>query len=268
MTEVLFHPKDDRFVPTELAGSPWHSSVLHGGAPAGLLAYCLQRELATPGMQPARLSIDLLRPVPNAPLQVEIRPIRQGKRIALLEGRLLAEGSLVALATALFVKPEPVSLPAYAPVYADRMSGPEGLATVSFREILFGKSGNVPPGLHTTIQLRPVSELNEAGRGTAWISLPAQIIQGQENTPFMLAALASDFGNGVGQLNLGDSLGTINADIQLQLGRLPEGEWIGLDSEALLDETGVGQVLTTMHDQNGRIGQVSQTIMPMPGLGG
>jgi len=97
---------------------------------------------------------------------------------------------------------------------------------------------------------------------------PVAIIEGQSNSPFMLAALASDFGNGVGQLRLGGNLGTINADIVLQLSRLPEGEWVGIDSTALLDATGVGQVLTTLYDTRGRIGQVSQTIMPMgePGV--
>ena len=82
----------------------------------------------------------------------------------------------------------------------------------------------------------------------------------------MLAALASDFGNGVGQLNLGSETGTINADIQLMLSRPASGEWIGLQSEALMGSTGVGQVTTALFDTRGRIGQVVQTIMPMSDL--
>ncbi|MBA53280.1 MAG: hypothetical protein CMK89_02390 [Pseudomonadales bacterium] len=268
MPEVLFHVEDGFYLPTLLAGSPWHPDVLHGGAPAALLAYCFQRQITGPDMLPARLSIDLVRPVPRTPLNVTIQPVRQGKRIALLEANLMAGKNLVARATGLFVKSEPISLPDSAPRHSGLFPGPEGIDTVSFREVLFGNSETMPPGLHTTVQLRPASELNESGKGSAWISLPVPIIEGERNSPFMLAALASDFGNGVGQLSLGDNIGTINADVQLQLGRLPVGEWIGLDSEALLDETGVGQVLTVMHDVQGRVGQVSQTIMPMMGFGG
>ncbi|RLT92540.1 thioesterase family protein [Ketobacter sp.] len=268
MTAVLFEVQGNDFVPTPLAGSPWHPEVLHGGAPAGLLAHCLEQQVAGLQLLPARLSIDLIRPVPGTPLQVEVSPVRAGKRIALLQAKLTAGGSLVAVASGLFVKPEPLPLPAYAPRHQATLPSPDGLDTVSFGDILFGQSGNPPPGLHTTVQLRPISGLDETGRGSAWIRLPALVIDGQPNTPFMLAALAADFGNGVGQLSLGDQVGTINADIQLHLGRLPQGEWIGLQSEALLDETGVGQVLTVLHDGGGRVGQVTQTIMPMRGFGG
>lgn len=268
MAEVLFRTDGKHYVPTALAGSPWHPAVLHGGAPAGLLAHCLESQVLAANMQPARLSIDLLRPVPKAPLNISVRPIRSGNRIMLLEGSLEAGGNLVALATALFVKAEPVSLPEYAPVYTGKLSDPEGIGSVSFQDVLFGQSGNMPPGLHTAVELRPASELKETGKGSAWIALPLKIVEGQVNSPFMLAALAADFGNGVGQLKLGENTGTINADVQLQLSRLPKGEWIGLDSEAFMDESGVGQVLTVMHDVHGRIGQVSQTILPMMGFGG
>jgi len=266
--ETLFAVQGDTFIPTALAGSPWHPAMLHGGAPAGLLAYCLEREARLEGWQPAKLAIDLLRPVPKAPLGVSVSTRRKGNRIVHLEASLFSHDTVIAVANCLFIKPQELSLPAFAPRSNIEITPPDDLEAVSFRDILFGSGGSMPPGLHTTIQLRPVTALCGQGRGTAWIVLPVAIIEGQSNSPFMLAALASDFGNGVGQLRLGGNLGTINADIVLQLSRLPEGEWVGIDSTALLDATGVGQVLTTLYDTRGRIGQVSQTIMPMgePGV--
>lgn len=263
MNEVLFNVVGSTYVPTELAGSPWHPAMLHGGAPAGLLAHCLELEAAESGLHPARLSIDLLRPVPKAPLQVNIRPLRQGKRILLLEASLLAGDNLVALATALFVKPMPVQLPEYAPRADATLPPVDGLADISFSEILFANSEKLPPGLHTTVRLRPISRLQEQGSGQAWIELPVSVIEGRENTPFMLAALVADFSNGVGQLSLGKNTGTINADILLQLSRLPQGNWIGLDCTTLMAESGIGQVVATLYDSAGRIGQVNQTVMPM-----
>jgi len=263
VTEALFSIEGDSFLPSSLAGSPWHHDLLHGGAPAGLLAFCLEREALGLGLQPAKLSIDLLKPVPKSPLSVRVRTLRKGKRIMLLVASLMAGNNIVAEASCLLVKPQQIKLPDYACQDKQVIESPLALKEVSFQDILFGSSGYMPPGLHTTIQLRPVTPLAERGRGTAWILLPVPIVSGNSNTPFMLAALASDFGNGVGQLRLGENVGTINADIILQLSRLPEGEWIGLDSVALLDDMGVGQVNTTLHDVHGRIGQVSQTIMPM-----
>ena len=264
-TECLFTEDKSEFLPTALAGSPWHPGILHGGAPAALFAYCFEKGV-TPELVPARLSIDLLRPVPKAPLTVHTECVRRGKRIQLWQARMEAGGTLVALANALFVKQRPVQLPDYAPQIQPLNVSPDQLQDVCFGEILFSQAKNVPPGLHTCIRLRPVTPLQEKGRGAAWLSLPVDVIEARSTTPFMLAALASDFGNGVGQLNLGSETGTINADIQLMLSRPASGEWIGLQSEALMGSTGVGQVTTALFDTRGRIGQVVQTIMPMSDL--
>lgn len=262
-SEVLFHPDGDWFVPTALAGSPWHPALLHGGAPAGLLAHCLEQSVADPHLQPTRLTIDLIRPVPNAPLSVVLRRIRAGKRILLEEAQLQADGKTVAIATGLFVMPQAVTVPDHAPARAPLTPPPQQLEEVSFSDVLFANSGNMPPGLHTTISLRPISTLNESGRGLAWLSLPVPIVEGRMNSPFMRAALAADFSNGVGQLSLGNNLGMINADITLQLFRLPQGEWIGLDATTLVQPNGLGVVTADLHDSQGLCGLVSQTAMPM-----
>lgn len=260
--ESLFVRQGECFLPTTLAGSPWHSSILHGGAPAALLAYCFEVNVEA-GFSPARLSIDLLRPVPKAPLNVTLESIRQGKRIQLWQARLEADGVLVALANALFVQSHPVDLPEYAPQTPALNVLPDQLQDIQFGKLLFGQTNKAPPGLHTTVRIRPLTKLRETGQGCAWLSLPVPVIKGVVNTPFMLVALASDFGNGIGQLNLGNSTGTINADILLQLSRPAEGEWIALSSEAVMDPMGVGQVTSILYDIGGRIGQVVQTIMPM-----
>ncbi|NPU94115.1 MAG: thioesterase family protein [Gammaproteobacteria bacterium] len=263
MSEVLFHPDGDRFVPTALAGSPWHPALLHGGAPAGLLAHCLEQSVADPRLQPSRLTIDLIRPVPNAPLSVVLRRIRSGKRIVLEEAQLQAGGKTVAIATGLFVLPQAVTVPDYAPARLPLTPPPHQLQEVSFRDVLFANNDNMPPGLHTTIRLRPISTLAESGRGLAWLSLPAPVVEGCINSPFMRAALTADFSNGVGQLSLGNNVGMINADITLQLFRLPQGEWIGLDATTLVQPSGLGVVTADLHDCDGLCGLVSQTAMPM-----
>ncbi|HEX4938495.1 MAG TPA: thioesterase family protein [Candidatus Kapabacteria bacterium] len=262
MSEVLFQCDGDLYVPTALAGSPWHPALLHGGAPAGLLAHCLEQSVGDPRLQPSRLTIDLIRPVPNAPLSVVLRRIRSGKRIVLEEAQLQADGKTVAIATGLFVLPQSVTVPDYAPA-RQPLAPPHQLQEVSFRDVLFTNSDNMPPGLHTTVRMRPISSLHESGRGLAWLSLPASIVEGCSNSPFMRAALTSDFSNGVGQLSLGNNVGMINADITLQLFRLPQDEWIGLDATTLVHSGGVGVVTADLHDCHGLCGLVSQTVMPM-----
>ena len=262
--EVLFHPEADYFVPTSLAGSPWHPAMLHGGAPAGLLAYCLEQSVGNAALQPARLSLDLIRPVPSAPLQVVTRRIREGKRIVLEEGRLEAGGKTVAIATALFVQAQPVEIPETAPRRAPLEPLPHQLQPISFRDVFFTDNPDMPPGLHTTVALKPITHMTESGQGRAWLSLPVPVVAGHGNSPFMLAALMSDFCNGVGQLKLAANTGMINADIHLQLLRAPVGEWIGIDAQTLVQSGGIGMITAELHDLHGLIGQVNQTVMPTP----
>ena len=261
--EVLFECEGDCYLPTPLAGSPWHPALLHGGAPAALLAHCLEQSLSNVQLKPTRLTIDLMRPVPRSPLSVSLRTLRQGKRIELHEATLMAAGKVVALATGLFVLPQAITVPAYAPLQNSTLPVPESLPDTSFKDVLFAGALDLPPGLHTTVQLRAASPLCEQGQGKAWISLPATIVRGQDNSAFMLAALVADFSNGIGQLALGNNVGTINADLSLQLLRLPESNWIGLDARTLVQAEGIAMVQALMFDTKGLIGQVTQSAMPM-----
>ena len=262
--EVLFLHQGDHYLPTELAGSPWHPAMLHGGAPAALLAHCLQQSVANSALQPSRLTIDLMRPVPKAPLAVSIRTIRNGKRIVLQEATLSSGGVAVAMATGLFVQAGAVTVPDYAPVQSSTLPQPDTLTETSFREVLFAGNVDMPGGLHTTVSLRPASQLCEQGQGKAWLFLPVKVVENHQNTPFMLAALVADFSNGVGQLSLGNNTGMINADITLQLYRLPVSEWIGLDARTLVHTNGVAMVQAQMFDTQGMVGQVMQSVIPTP----
>lgn len=264
--EVLLERQHDAFLPTSLAGSPWHPDLLHGGAPAGLLAHCLEQRVADAQLLPARFTLELMRPVPSAPLRVAFQTLRSGKRIRLESATLMAGGKPVAMATALFVAPTPVSVPEYAPTAASTLPAVDSVREINFRDVLSMGGGEVPPGLHTTVRLRAVTPLREQGQGIAWMHLPVDIVAGAETTPFMRAALMSDFCNGVGQLALDRNIGMINADITMQLFRLPQSEWIGIEARTLVQPTGVGMVQAALYDTGGMIGQVMQTAMPTGGL--
>src|SRR5947199_377466 len=64
MSEALFVPEGERFLPTELCRGPWSPDAQHGGPPAALLARAVERLGGGDGMQVARLTVELLRPVP------------------------------------------------------------------------------------------------------------------------------------------------------------------------------------------------------------
>lgn len=93
------------------AAGPWDRRMQHGSAPASLVTWAAER-IATPiPMNIARITIDLMRPVPVAPLTIATDVLREGRKIQLCEVKLLADGVQVVGATVLKIKAQPQTLP-------------------------------------------------------------------------------------------------------------------------------------------------------------
>lgn len=268
MEGAIFIPDGDRFIPTDLARSPWGPHVLHGGPPAGLLARAVEHVSPHPALHVARLTIDLFRPVPKEPLRVATEFVREGHRIAVIEASLFAGDTEVSRATALLLRESDVQVPAaYLPPPAS-LPGPEGIPTTGLSAML---SQGAPAaalldpgtsGFHTTIEVRRVGGREPApGHGTAWIRIPVPLVAGEVMTPLVRVAATADFGNALGHIRAGESVGFINADISLYLHRVPVGEWICLDTQSAGQPHGIGLVESKVHDENGPVGRVVQALL-------
>jgi hypothetical protein len=268
MTDAIFIPEGDTFVPTDLARSPWSPRLLHGGPPAGLLARAIERANPDPGFHVTRLTIDLFRPVPKAPLNAETRLVREGKRILVAEASLFADGVEVCRASALLLRQSEVDMPeAHLPPSALH-PGPEGIPTTGLSTMMNRATGEAPVlpamgagGFHTTVEVRRVAGAPGTGRGTAWIRIPVPFVAGEETSALVRAAATSDFGNALGYIRPSEEIGFINADITLYLHRLPEGEWLCLESASSGQPHGLGLVETVVHDAQGPIGRVVQALI-------
>jgi acyl-CoA thioesterase len=275
---ALFERDGGRFLPTALCASPWGPVTIHGGATIGLLAWALESQVPD-GMLLARLTADLFRPVPRAPLEVAARTVRAGRRLRLLEASLYRDGeeiaraSALALATAAVVIPEAARIPA---------GWPPALAEARSREPVTGvqcipnrRHRQFPPGLHTAVPLKPAVWELGGGRGTTWVRLPVELIAGEPNSPLVRVATLADFSNGFAQLYLDSGAGFINADLTLNLHRLPAGEWLGIDALTRAQPNGIAIAEAELYDEEGLIGRVSQSNLTMAtpasagaGLGG
>ncbi|WP_162925701.1 acyl-CoA thioesterase domain-containing protein [Isoalcanivorax indicus] len=261
MTEVLFDRDGEVYLPTPASGSPWHPNMLHGGAVSGLFGFGVEQQAtAWPDFRLGRLTMDLLRPVPRAALKLSSRLRRDGGRLKALDLALHHDGKLVASASAVLQKAHAITLPAHAPTPAVPPPGPDGLAETGIQAMLDAKGLKIPRGLHSRVQLRPVTPWNESGQGTSWLNLPVTIVAGTPLTPLVRATLLSDLSNGVAQLNLGNATGTINADINLNLFRYPDSEWLAIQAQTQLQPTGLGLVQGTLFDTRGAIGYVTQVV--------
>jgi hypothetical protein len=258
MADALFLRDGESFVPTELARGPWSPDALHGGPVAALLAgLCEARPQAVP-MQPARLSVELLSPVPLRPLRAEARVLRGGRKVQLAQASLLGSSRELARATLLCVRRAELPLP----------------------DASFGGSATLPPGPETVPRTRPawdagVSAYHTDGvehrvvRGvwgrpgpcTDWIRLRVPVVAGETPSPLQRTAAAADFGNGISSALPFGEWRFINPDLTIHLQRLPEGEWVCLDAVTWPEGQGLGLAESELFDESGRVGRSLQSLL-------
>ena len=93
--DAIFRVDGTRVIPSPNAAGPLDPTMQHGSAPAALVAWAAEAIPAPQPMQVARLTIDLMRPVPLTPLTVETEILRAGRKMQVCEVRLLADGVTV-----------------------------------------------------------------------------------------------------------------------------------------------------------------------------
>src|SRR5687767_10306641 len=79
------------FVSSELTRGPWDPGSQHAGPPAALIGRAIEQD--TPdGWIVGRITFEILRPVPIAPLRVEVETLRPGRSVELVGAMLLDAG--------------------------------------------------------------------------------------------------------------------------------------------------------------------------------
>ncbi|MFK4145209.1 thioesterase family protein [Streptomyces sp. NPDC004065] len=248
-----------RFLPTAYTRGPWDAGSQHAGPPAALLGLAVeQREGARPDLRVARLTYEIMRPVPIRPLTVATRVLRAGRSVELVEAVLTPEGGREAMrATALLMKTAPDSVPQVSP--GRQVPGPEAAPAQEFFPVPWEQ------GYHTAMEARfAAGSFLEPGPATAWMRMRVPLVAGEEITPLSRVLTAADSGNGVSaELDFGRYV-FVNADLTVSLHRHPEGEWVCLDARTMVDGAGIGLAESALHDEKGPIGRGTQSLYVTP----
>ena len=245
----------ERFVPTAYARGPWDPNAQHGGAPAALLARAIEGHDPGPAMHVARLTIELLRPVPLSPISVRTRTIRPGKKVQLVEASVFSDETEVARGTGLRLREKPLEVPPSDAV-AERLAGREGLALMPFDRISDTSFAD------TMEIVAVVGDPGLSGPGTAWFRLRVPIVAGEPISPLQRVAAAADFGNGISSVvDWEQGWRFINPDLTVYVHRYPVGEWVALEATTHPGSVGVGIAEAALYDDDGRIGRSVQSLL-------
>jgi len=259
MTEAIFIPEGTMFVPTKVAASPWAERFQHGGPPAGLLTRAIERHAPDPELQLARLTVDLFRPVPMAPLEVRAHTVREGKRIHVVEAGLFADGVEVARAVGLLLRTS--DHPNVTAVRLEPPPGPEGMSTGFGPSDLARRSEPMREGFHTLCEFRRIPPSTESAAAAAWVRIPLPLVAGEAISPAVRVAATADFINAIGGGGRGAWFPTINTDSTVYLHRPAAGEWLCLLVERAIDPAGIGVSAAVIFDREGAIGRGAQAVL-------
>lgn len=254
--DPLFVPEGGNWLPTGSSRGPWDEGSLHGGPIAALVVRALEALEAPGPMRLARLTVELLRPVPLEPLSLDARVVRPGRKVGMLEAevRLASDGTLLALARAQRIRVASVDFPD--PGHGEPPPLPEQPAAIDPSE------SDLRTYHRDAVEHRFAGGVfGVPGPAFDWIRLRVPVVPDEEPSPWQRAAAAADFGNGLSGLLPFDGRSLfINPDLTVYLWREPVGEWIGLDAETRASEDGIGMAESQLWDRDGPIGRGLQSL--------
>ena len=102
---------------------------------------------------------------------------------------------------------------------------------------------------------------NHPGPAAAWFRLKVPLVDGEDPSGLQRLAAAGDFGNGIAASLPWEEWIFINPDLTLYVDRVPDGQWIGLDSRTIIAEGGVGLAESVLYDERGRVGRAVQSLL-------
>lgn len=251
---AIFRVEENRVVVSPDAAGPWDRSMQHGSAPAALVVWAAERIPTSVPMRIARVSIDLMRPVPLATLSLQTEVLREGRKIQLCAVRLACDGVTVAAGTVLKVRREAVALPDDIAELPVELPDPEASrpepADFSASPFVKGMSLRAARG-----------RFGVRGPGAIWYKVDWPLVEGYAVSQAMRAVVASDFCNGTSPALDFNAYTFINADLTVNMAREPVGEWILLDAESWIGPDGAGLAMARLADINGYFGRVAQSLV-------
>jgi hypothetical protein len=274
VADAFFRVEGDRYIPTELTRGPWDPGAQHAGPPAGLIGREVERLEGAGERRVARITFEILRAVPIAPLRVEARVRRPGRSVELVEATLSDDEGPVIRANAWRIRRAHVQLPpglgsadgpgliGSSPSTLRPGFAPPGPGSGSPGR--FPETGQ-PVGYHTAMEYRFVrGGFAEPGPALAWMRMRHPLVAGEDPSPLTRVLVAADSGNGVSATLDWSRYLFVNVELTVHVNRPLAGDWVCLDAITIPEPDGVGIADSGLYDERGPVGRAVQALLVGP----
>ncbi|WP_141014815.1 thioesterase family protein [Nocardioides sambongensis] len=241
--------------PTEHVGGAWNTAEQHIAPALGLLAHLVELDQAQrreERLPLARISYDILGVVPVEPCTTQVRVLRPGRTVELVEAALRHGGRDVVLARAWMVAEGETAQLAATDLPA--LPAPEELPAWPARDVW-------PGGFIASVQVRRAQE--HPGRARFWVRTDVPLVDEQHSAVAAFLGLA-DIANGMTVRADPRAVLFPNVDLTAHLFREPEPGWVGFDTTVSFGPGGHGLTSSVLHDVHGPVGTVAQSLTVRP----
>jgi hypothetical protein len=242
---------------TELTRGPWDPAHQHAGPPIALVGGAIERAAAALGFtHVARLTANLLRPIPIGELALDVRTEYAGKSVGHFAATLVAEGKELARFTAVAQREQALTLPDDVPGHP-LPQAPKGVdGSVETRMPILADMVGYPE----LVQMRVATGRPFRTPSAVWFRLRHPLVAGETPLPIERVAVAADSGNGISAVLDIRRFLFLNSDLTINLLRVPRGEWICIDAQTLLGSSGGGLAESRIFDAEGLVGRATQSL--------
>ena len=245
---------NDRFRATTHTTGPWDERFQHGGPPSALLGRAVERCAPRDEMVVARMTVEILGPVPVGELGVRAQVARPGRSVELVEAVLSSGGRDVARAAAwrvLRTTRSVASRSAPAPPLPEQSTPvrPQGWVD----------------GYLSAVEWRMVDGgFGSGGPATAWTRLRHPLLPDEPVSPLTRVLTVADSGNGLSSELDVTRWHFINPELTVHLHREAAGPWVCVDARTVISPGGAGLATTTLSDLDGPLGVGAQSLLVAP----
>ncbi|TIC82650.1 thioesterase family protein [Nocardioides sp. GY 10127] len=242
---------------TRHTGGAWNPAEQHIAPGLGLLVHEVIRDLEArrrdDRMQVSRLAFDITGTVPVGPVVTQVRMLRPGRTVELVEATLSHEGRTVAELRAWLLAPFETAHVAGS--HVEPIPGPDEVEPWDASSIWQGD-------FIATSQVR--RRETAPGRALTWVKVGMPLVADEVVSPVAAFSGLLDIANGMSPRVSPQEWMFPNVDLTAHLLREPAGEWLGLDTRVSFGPGGLGVTATVLHDEVGVLGTSTQSLTVRP----
>ena len=244
------------FQATHHVSGGWNTSEQHIAPAMGLLAHVVELDRdarRSDNLVLGRLSFDIYGTIPVDVVETEVRVLRAGRSIELVEAVLSHRGRAAASLRAWLMQ-RYESAP-YAGTPLPRIPPPDEMRR-------WDPSSAWPGDFLSSVEVRRAQA--QPGRAGFWIRTGHALVGGEQASPLARAAGLLDLANGMTVRADPRSVMFPNLDLTAHFFDNPDEEWIGFDTSVSFGSNGTGVTNSVVHAASGPIGTVAQMLTVRP----